>query len=75
MQGRGLVCGYPGAGLGAVQHLPGLPVLAHPASGGWHGLLHSLLGHRYRQCHVLCPTGEHAILLQFARVILYQAFP
>ena len=59
MQGGSLVCGNPRPGVGLVQHFPGVPVLAHSASGGWGGLLHPLLGHCHRQCHVLCPAGEH----------------
>lgn len=57
-QGWSLVCGNPSHGVGLVQHIPGLPLLAAGASGGWCGLLHTLLGPHHWQCHVLCPTGQ-----------------
>lgn len=57
MQRRGLVCSHTRVGMGAVQHLLGVPLLAHSASGGGRSILHTLLGHCHWQCHVLCSAG------------------
>ena len=53
-----LVCGNTGHGVGSVQHINRVPVLAPAPSAGWRGLLHTLLGPHHRQCHVLCSAGE-----------------
>ena len=53
-----LVCGNTGHGVGSVQHINRVPVLAPAPSAGWCGLLHTLLGPHHRQCHVLCSAGE-----------------
>ena len=68
LQGWGLVCGDPGDGVGAVQRVPGVPVLAAGAGGGGSGLLHSLLGTHHRQRHVLCPAGQCPFLCHFLPV-------
>ena len=58
MQGGRLVCGNPGHGVGPLQHIHCMPVLAAAASGGWRGLLYTLLGPHHWQCHVLCSAGQ-----------------
>ncbi len=58
VQGGRLVCGNPGHGVGPLQHIHCMPVLAAAASGGWCGLLYTLLGPHHWQCHVLCPAGQ-----------------
>lgn len=62
-----MVCGDTSNGVVPLQHLPGLPVLASGAGGGWCGLLHPLLGPHHWQRHVLCPAGQYLPLIFFDR--------
>ena len=57
-----MVCGDTSNGVGALQHIPGVPVLAAGPGGGWCGLLHPLLGPYHWQRHVLCPAGQYVPL-------------
>ena len=66
VQGWSMVCGNTGNGMGAVQHLPVLHVLAAAASGGGRGLLYTLLGSHHRQRHALRSAGQ---LLQHNSVL------
>lgn len=58
-----MVCGDTSNGVGPLQHIPGVPVLAAGPGGGWCGLLHPLLGPHHWQRHVLCPAGQYLHLV------------
>ena len=55
-----MVCGHSGNGMGLVQHLPHMPLLAAAASCRWRSLLYPLLGAHHWQRHALCPAGQSA---------------
>lgn len=66
-----MVCGDTGNGVGPLQHIAGLPVLAAGPGGGWGGLLHTLLGPHHRQRHVMRPAGQ-SVKLSCSCTGLYQ---